>query len=113
MYTAIDPSDVANAFGALGSEPRLDLIHTLVKAGPKGLTVGQLSMRVGIAGSTLTHHLKALVEAGLVEQYKSGRHIHCVVDFDQISALSNYLLRECCKEAADASAHPAHREKML
>ena len=39
----------AQAFAALGSEPRLEVIRTLVRAGPQGLAVGALQERLGIA----------------------------------------------------------------
>ena len=51
----------ASTFAALGSEQRLTVLRTLVRAGPEGLSIGDLGARTGITGSTLTHHLKLLV----------------------------------------------------
>ncbi|MDE0110784.1 MAG: metalloregulator ArsR/SmtB family transcription factor, partial [Albidovulum sp.] len=64
-------------FSALGSEQRLAVLGALVRAGANGVTIGELGKRCGIEGSTLTHHLKALTQAGLVSQEKRGRSIHC------------------------------------
>ncbi len=96
----------ASAFAALGSEQRLSVLHTLVRAGPDGLSMGELGRRTGISGSTLTHHLKILVSAGLVTQEKRGRSIIAgAADMGTMQMLSHYLLSECCTDAAPAS-HP-------
>ena len=92
----------ATAFAALGSEHRLTILRRLVRAGPDGIPMGTLGESVGITGSVLTHHLKQLVSAGLVVQRRDGRRILCAVDYDQIRAVSDYLLQECC---SDAEAH--------
>ena len=95
------PLEVASqAFAALGSEARLDVLRTLVRAGPAGLPMGALAERTGTGASTLTHHIRFLAQAGLVTQEKQGRSIICsAVAFDRIKALSEYLLQECCADA--------------
>lgn len=92
---------VASSFAALGSEQRLEVLRTLVRAGPKGLTIGELGRRSGVSGSTLTHHMKILAGAGLVTQEKQGRSIICVAaQLEVMQALSDYLLNECCADCA-------------
>ena len=94
--------DAAQAFAALGSEQRLHVLRTLVRAGPDGLSTGDLADRSGIANSTLTHHLRFLVHAGLVEQERRGRTIVCSsVAYDMAKALSHYILTNCCADAAE------------
>ena len=95
----------ASAFAALGSEQRLSVLLALVRAGPLGLAIGALGTRSGVTGSTLTHHLKFLAQAGMIIQEKKGRSIICVVDYDQVRELSDFLLAHCC---ADASAGHDH-----
>lgn len=93
----------ASRFAALGSEHRLGVLRTLVRAGPDGLSMGELGARSGVTGSTLTHHLKILVQADLVTQARQGRHIICSgVAWDEVRALSDFLINECC-------ADPEHR----
>lgn len=103
-----DPNDsldltlarAASTFAALGSEQRLMVLRTLVRAGPEGLPIGALGARCGITGSTLTHHMKILTQAGLVEQVKQGRSIICIAAaYDEMEGLSRYLLSECCADA--------------
>ena len=58
--------EAAQGFAAVGSEPRLEVLLALVRAGPDGLTVGEIQEHVGVPASTLAHHLRALAAAGLL-----------------------------------------------
>ena len=99
----LSPEQAASTFAALGSEQRLAVLRSLVRAGPQGLSIGELGNRTGVTGSTLTHHMKILAQAGLVTQEKQGRSIVCAaVAYDELHALSEYLLKECC---ADTVSH--------
>lgn len=111
MNYSVLPADelveAASAFAALGSEQRLMVLRTLVRAGPDGLSIGELGRRSGVTGSTLTHHMRILVQAGLVRQSKQGRTIICVgAAYDRVQDLSAFLLSECC---ADSEAGTEHR----
>ena len=89
----------ASSFAALGSEQRLSVLLTLVRAGEPGLSIGELGARSGVSGSTLTHHMKILSQAGLVRQQKQGRSIICAaIAFEEVRALSEFLLNECCAD---------------
>lgn len=91
----------ASTFAALGSEQRLSVLRILVRAGDEGLPIGELGKRSDITGSTLTHHMKILTQAGLVQQTKRGRSIICAaVAYDEIYSLSQFLLSECCADCA-------------
>lgn len=96
---------MASAFSALGSEQRIAVLRSLVRAGEEGLSIGTLGERTGITGSTLTHHVKQLAQAGLVDQVKTGRVIQCAVNYDRVRELSAFLLEECCADAADQAEH--------
>ncbi len=99
---ALTPVTAASKFAALGSEQRLAVLEALVRAGPDGLSMGGLGEKTGITGSTLTHHLKILTTAGLVRQARQGRSIICAgAAYDEVRALSDYLLRQCCADAPD------------
>lgn len=97
----------ATAFAALGSEARLSILRRLVRAGSRGLPIGALGEDVGVTGSVLTHHVKHLVSAGLVEQRRDGRRILCSVVISEVEALSGFLISECC---ADQGAVPHARQ---
>ena len=102
MFTDTDLSveEAAAIFAALGSEQRLTVLRTLVRAGPDGLSIGELGERTGVTGSTLTFHLKQLVQAGLVNQEKRGRSIICVgAAYELVNQVSDYLLQQCCADS--------------
>lgn len=99
----------ASTFAALGSEQRLGVLNTLVRAGPDGLSIGELGKRSGVTGSTLTHHMKILTQAGLVSQIRQGRSIICAAAaYDEMKSLSRYLLSECCADKADGAKGHDH-----
>ncbi len=98
--------EVASTFAALGSEQRLSVLGALVRAGPDGLSIGALGKKCGVTGSTLTHHMRILTQAGLVQQKRTGRSIICAaVEYQQIEALSAFLLRECCADCDGTNGH--------
>lgn len=61
----------------LGNTIRLAIYRTLVRAGHAGLPVGQVQERLGIAASTLSHHLQRLISTGLVTQERHATSLFC------------------------------------
>ena len=85
------------------------VLNTLVRAGSAGLSIGELGARSGVTGSTLTHHMKILAQAGLVRQEKRGRAIICAAGaYEEIRALSEFLLSECCADVGKSDGGRAH-----
>lgn len=95
----------AAAFAAMGSEARLKVLKTLVRAGQGGLSVGEIQDRTGIAPSTLAHHLKFLAAGGLVAQERVGRTTINRACYDALSVLADFILSECCADAARKAAN--------
>ena len=93
--------EAAQGFAAMGSEARLQVLRTLVKAGRAGLTVGDIQERSGMAASTLAHHLRFLASAGLIEQEKEGRSVISRAAYDRLEALAGYILKECCADVGE------------
>ena len=96
---SLDLEQAARGFAAIGSEPRLAVLLTLVRAGAGGLSVGDIQARVDMPASTLTHHLKFLAAADLIEQRKKGRVILNRAAYDHLEALAGFLMDECCQDA--------------
>ncbi|WP_421726482.1 ArsR/SmtB family transcription factor [Bauldia sp.] len=96
MVTSIE--EAAVGFAAIGSEARLQVLQTLVRAGENGLTVGDIQARSGMAASTLAHHLKFLASAGLIDQEKVGRAVVNRANYNHLSMLADYILDQCCAE---------------
>ncbi len=99
----MDVEEVAQGFAALGSEARLQVVLTLVRAGTDGLTIGDIQSRTGMPASTLAHHLKFLASAGLIVQEKQGRAVINRPCFARLETLAGYILNQCC---ADLDGEP-------
>jgi len=97
----------AQGFAAAGSEPRLEVLRVLVRAGPDGLTVGEIQERVGQPASTLAHHLRCLATGGLIEQERRGRSVLNRAAHAHIEGLAAFLLHACCAEAKPEQARGA------
>jgi ArsR family transcriptional regulator len=91
-----DHSSTAAALAALGHDTRLTIFRLLVRAGQDGLYVGEIGQHLDMALSTLAHHLKALVDAGLVVQERQGRQIVNRVDYEAMNRAVGFLTSECC-----------------
>jgi DNA-binding transcriptional ArsR family regulator len=83
---------------ALGSPVRLGIFRILVRAGNAGLAVGRLQEQVEMPGSTLSHHLKRLIEMGLVRQERAGTSLICHAEYRAMEALLLFLTEECCAD---------------
>lgn len=94
--------DAAAGLEALGNPTRLAIYRLLVRAGRDGLAVGQLQQRLQVAASTLSHHLKALVIVDLISQERMGTTLICRANYDIMQALTEFLVKECCADAACA-----------
>lgn len=95
---SVSLEEAAQGFAAVGSEPRLEVLLALVRAGGPGLTVGEIQQKTGIPASTLSHHLKFLSAAGLIDQTKESRTIHNRAAFERIEALAQFLVQHCCAD---------------
>ena len=94
----MDTKKAASGFSAMGSGSRLDVLKALVRAGEPGLAVSAIQSRTGIPASTLTHHLKNLAAAGLIDQHRNGRTITVQANYDHLRSLAGFILAECCVE---------------
>jgi DNA-binding transcriptional ArsR family regulator len=91
---------------ALAQAARLRVFRALVGAAPDGMTPGALSAMLDVPASTLSFHLKELVNAGLVDVERDGRNLHYRPALAQMTALLAYLTDHCCmgKFCASGSA---------
>ncbi len=88
--------DAADRLAEMGNITRLSIFRLLVKAGPQGLSVGEIQEILKIPGSTLSHHISRLVNVGLVTQQRQSRTLYCTAVIDELRELIDYLLSECC-----------------
>jgi ArsR family transcriptional regulator len=101
LFCGMTPTSPANspharALAALGHDARLAIFRLLVKAGEDGLRVSDIGEHLGLAPSTLAHHLSALTGAGLVLQDRQGREVFNRVDYPAMHRVLAFLTSECC-----------------
>ena len=89
----------AKQLEALGNPTRLQVYRTLVRAGDAGLPVRRLQQRIGIAASTLSHHLHRLILTGLVSQERQSTTLICRANYPAMNSLIGFLADECCADA--------------
>lgn len=92
----MDTQQAALRLEALGNPTRLSVYRMLVRAGDAGVSVGQLQAALDIAPSTLSHHVKALVIAGLIQQERRSTTLVCRARYDVMRDLVGFLVAECC-----------------
>lgn len=90
--------EAAAQLEALGNPTRLKVYRALVRAGDDGLPVGRLQARIGIAASTLSHHLHKLITVGLVSQERQATTLICRANYPVMRGLLGFLAEECCVE---------------
>ena len=62
----------ADIFSAMGTGPRLRIMHVLLSAHPDGMVVSDIGSELGIPASTLSHHLEKLKNEDLVNVKREG-----------------------------------------
>jgi len=90
-------ADAAACMATLGNDTRLSIFRLLVRAGPEGMPVGRIQSKLGVAASTLSHHIGQLVAEGLVAQERHGRALFCRPCFERMNALLDFLTEDCCQ----------------
>ena len=96
--------DILNAvesLDALANETRLGVFRLLVKAGPDGLSAGEIAERLGALQNTMSNHLHKLDRAELVRSRRDGRRIIYSANFSALSGLILYLVEDCCGLSAE------------
>lgn len=86
-----EASDLANMIGALADPVRLRMVSMLAAA-PEGAACGcDLEGPLGVSQPTVSHHLRVLREAGIVEGTKKGRWVFYRLVPQRIEELTEVL----------------------
>lgn len=86
----------ADMFAAMGTEPRLRIMQTLLSAHPEGLVVGEIQNELDIPSSTLSHHLEKLKNEGLVRVQRESTFLRYTANTESLQELLRFLYAECC-----------------
>jgi ArsR family transcriptional regulator len=93
---------LAQVFKALAHPHRLAILHKLAACCRPGTVwqvsssdvarVGWLGEGLGIAPSTVSHHLKELVRAGVIKTRRQGKNVLAWIDLEVLAGLAEYFL---------------------
>lgn len=97
----------AQQLEALGNPTRLTIYRTLVRAGDNGLPVGKLQLKLDVPSSTLSHHIKKLVDVNLVTQERQATTLICRANYPSMNGLIGFLSDECCADVGGCVAKDA------
>ena len=76
---------------ALADPRRMALLETI--AGETECPCQRLRDQFPVSKATISHHIKELVRAGLVDAHKEGQYLHCEVRREVLAAYAAELLR--------------------
>jgi ArsR family transcriptional regulator len=88
----------AEQLSALGHPVRLKALRFVVQAGPEGSAAGDIQAHVHLPASTLSHHLKRLVDAGVLSTRLDGTFHYYAADYTALRGLTDYLWEDCCRK---------------
>jgi ArsR family transcriptional regulator, arsenate/arsenite/antimonite-responsive transcriptional repressor len=87
----------AEQLSALGHSVRLAILRFVVQSGEGGAAAGDIQNRLEVPASTLSHHLKRLVDAGLLRSRNEGTFHYYAAEYSALRTLTDYLWEDCCK----------------
>lgn len=88
-----DAERVARVFKAMGDPTRVMLL-SLISGGEAGeACICDLTEPVGLSQATVSHHMKLLVEAGLVTREQRGRWAYFALNEEALDAAADALRR--------------------
>jgi DNA-binding transcriptional ArsR family regulator len=101
MSMIMDISDALDAFDALSQRTRLETLKLLVRAGPGGVSAGDLARAMSVPHNTMSAHLSILAAAGLAASERRGRSIIYFAQYPVLRDLIGFLLTDCCQGVAE------------
>ncbi len=81
----------ASVFATLGHPDRLAVLCLLMRFAPAGQRPTEIAQILGLKQNTLSHHLGALVSAGVLQVIRQGRSLYYSVNLGLTKGLIEYL----------------------
>ena len=100
---ALSPSEAAELeqlFKALADRHRLQILNCLARADGEAVCVCEFQPLLGIKQPTVSHHLKQLVAAGLLEREKRGTYAYYRLKAGSLDRIGGILAEPVASAAA-------------
>jgi ArsR family transcriptional regulator len=97
---AAEAAELAQAFKAIGDPVRLQLLSMIASHAGGEVCVCDLTPAFDLTGPTISHHLRVLREAGLIDHERRGTWVYYWVIPAKLAALSQLLDIRVPAEAA-------------
>jgi ArsR family transcriptional regulator, arsenate/arsenite/antimonite-responsive transcriptional repressor len=81
--------DLIRSLKALADPTRFRMVQEIAQAGE--LSCGEVAERFDFSQPTISHHMKILLDAGLLVQRAEGKHHYTSVDGELLASLSAIL----------------------
>src|ERR687895_1045502 len=82
---------MADAFRVVADSARLRILSLIASKDPEESWVGELTAALGLSQPTVSHHLRVLHDAGLIEREPRGNRTYYSLACDQLDLLRNSL----------------------
>lgn len=92
----MDDLTIIDALSALAQPTRLAAFRLVVAHEPQGLPAGEIARLLNVPQNTMSSHLALLARANLVSARKQGRTVNYRAGLEQMRAVMNYLVNDCC-----------------
>ncbi len=86
-----EAQQLATRFKALGDPTRVRLLSLIASSGDREACICELTEPVGLSQPTVSHHMKVLVDAGLVTRDQRGKWAYYAVVPEVLDGLSSTL----------------------
>ena len=93
----MDQSQLVRMFKALSNPNRFQLFEEIRMAGKSSFEEGHTCFlspiieKLNVGAPTVSHHLKELVNAGLVQTEKDGKFVQCRINTESVAMLRGFV----------------------
>ena len=89
MNTKTEEENIAKIAKALSDKTRIKILKEIAAKG--SISCGDAEKVVGLSQPTVSHHIKILTDAGLLNTEKDGRHLRISVNNETLEEFSSLI----------------------
>ena len=83
--------NLARVLRVVADPTRLQLLSMIYGSSSRVVTVGEMASHLGLRQPTVSHHLRLMLEDGLVERHQQGRQVWYSLATDRRAAIADLL----------------------